>query len=68
MDTACYGHKDNGCGVLVMGDCSGCAFRKTTRERQAGTARAYARLRGLPKSSQDYISDKYYRGKKPWAK
>jgi len=54
-------HDSSGCG-------DGCPFRKSPAEAEISRQRAYHRLAGLPEARQQYISDTYYQGMRPWRK
>ena len=62
-DCAFYGAENKGCSALNETKCDKCRFYKTEREFREGQARAKARIRSLPRETQDYISAKYYEGK-----
>lgn len=67
----CFAESKHGkkCRALECGKCIGhirCTFYATKAQHKDSVLRAYARLRMLPPSKQDYIAKKYYGGEYPW--
>ena len=71
MNRKCFAERDGGmCDATEIGVCTtyDCPFFATEAEHKAAIRRVYAHLRSLPQKQQDYISRKYYKGRKPWDK
>ncbi|MFX4263107.1 hypothetical protein ACOBQJ_13045 [Pelotomaculum propionicicum] len=69
MNIKCFGGKGkNGCEILVVRKCPGdsCSYFKTKYQHQTDIGKTLKLLASLDKEHQQYIADKYYRGKKPW--
>ena len=69
MNDRCHALQKNGKCRAIDGHCPGyelCAFYKPLKQYEQDQQLTYQRLAGLPKEQQDYIADRYYRGKMPW--
>lgn len=65
-DCILYNTHKKACSILE-GQCeAGCRFHVNTEQAAKSDARSKRRLRSLPFETQEYISNKYYGGKKPW--
>ena len=71
MDRECFAERDGSlCDATEDGLCLtyDCPFYTTEKQHRQSVEQAYARIRGLPQEQQDQISEKYYKGRKPWIK
>ena len=69
MNDKCFALRARGvCGAL-NGSCpgyEGCAFYKPKRRQEEDQRQVDARLRRLPRETQQLIADKYFNGDMPW--
>jgi len=55
------------CSALKVNKCSmNCRFFKTKQQIKTDIAKVYKRIKSLSVTQQNYISDMYYHGKRPW--
>jgi len=71
MNRRCFAELDGGmCDATEVGICLtyDCPFYATEKQHKQSIQKVYAHLRALPEDRQEYISQKYYKGKRPWNK
>lgn len=59
-EVCAFEHGEN-CKALTHKKSGECSFAKTQQQLDAGRKKAADRLRSLPKETQTWINDKYYR-------
>lgn len=62
----CFADEKYKCAILTHKRCKSCNFYKTVEDRIKDYEESNERLASLPEQTQNYIAEKYFRGRKHW--
>lgn len=70
IDKCVYCSTGSRCNILNVKKCKEkeCSFYKNKEQLKEEINKSYERLNAIDKTTQNYISNKYYGDKKPWIK